>query len=180
MKTVLLPVGLRLNERQAFGDSMHGARGIRKSLEQILLAQRHRGVRGVGAGAADANHFLDAVPAGRFHQLGRHHHVVVESFRHVAMCRGVIHGGGEMQQQMRPVFIEELLDVIPTTEVAGSAARNSNVRAAALAQFADDRAAQESCAARDHDAPAVEDADGRVAIIQSPHSPPRIAILRST
>src|SRR5580700_8856581 len=54
VKTVLLPVRLRLNKWQALGDSVNRARWVRKSLEQVLLAQRHRCIRWVGTSTADA------------------------------------------------------------------------------------------------------------------------------
>jgi hypothetical protein len=106
MKSVLLAVSERLNQGKAFGDAMFGASGVGQAFEEILLAQRDRSVRRVGGGAAQINHFFHAVAAAGFKQLGGHHHVVVESFGHVAMPIRAGHRGGEVNQQLGTGFVE--------------------------------------------------------------------------
>ena len=104
MKAVLLAIGLRLNERQALGDAVNGASRVGKAFEEILFAKRDRSIGGVRGGAAEANHFFDAVTAGSFHELHGHHYVVVEAFGDVAMAGWIIDGGREMESKWGRIY----------------------------------------------------------------------------
>ena len=92
------------------------------------------------------------------------------------MIGGTVHCNGEMQQQMRPIFVKKSFDMIPAAQVAAGAPRHGDVRATALLQFANRHSGQESDAVSDRDPPAVQHSHGGTGIREGAHSPPRIAV----
>ncbi len=103
VEAVLLPVGLALHEQHLLGEAVGRVGLLRVAVPEVLLAERHRAVLGVGADGAERDQLLEAHLPAHLEELHAHHQVVVEELpRVVAVGADAAHPGRQVQDQRRP------------------------------------------------------------------------------
>jgi len=76
IETVLLAVGLSLDQEHFLGQPIRGVRLFRIAIPQVLLPERQRRELGIAADRAQGDEFLDLAQKGFMQELDAHNGIV--------------------------------------------------------------------------------------------------------
>ena len=151
-KTILLAIGLRLDEQHLLGETVGGVGLLRVAVPQVVFAERHRRVLWVGAHGADGDELLHPDAARLLHELHAHHEVLVEEETRVgAVGTDATNLSGQMDDDLRTAIAVEPADGVAAHQVVRGASWHEHVGTAFL-QPGDGIRPEEAGAAGNRDA----------------------------
>ena len=141
---VLVAVGLGLDQQQLLGQPVGGVGLLRVAVPQGGLAERHRGVLGVGADRARDHHLGDPGDPAGLQQLDAHERVLVEEpARLVPVGADPADHRGQVHDRVGAGVGQHPVDLGPPAQVVAGPAEGEHLGAVAL-QLGGDVAAEEA------------------------------------
>ena len=133
VEAVLLPVGLQLHQQHLLGQPVRRVGLLGVAVPEVVLAERHRDVLGVGADGAHADEPLDAGQPALLDQLDAHDRVVVEELAGGGHVRAdPADDGGEVDDDLGRVSASACADRVAVAQVVLGRARREHLGCAAL------------------------------------------------
>ena len=113
IESVLLPVGLGLDEHHLLGEAVGGVRLFGIAVPEIVLLEGDRGELRVGADRPEGDELVDLPQISLVEELDPHHDVLVEEGAGILLVEAdAAHLGGEVDDDVGPLFVVKTADVL--------------------------------------------------------------------
>ena len=150
--SILLPISLALYEQHFLGQSVRGVRLLRIPVPQLFFKKRNRRELRVRTNRTQDNRLLNAMSARGVDELDAHDRVVVKEAAWVGPIRAdATHNGGQVNQNLWPMFIKQAFNRINARKIVLAVNRNENVSTPHFLELANQMSSKKPCSARHHD-----------------------------